>query len=320
MTPTVNREPEDEVPCASLTLLVLAAGMGSRFGGLKQLEPVGPAGETVMDYAVFDALRAGFTRVVFVIREDFAPVFRQQIGSRYQGRISVAYALQDLHDLPPGISPPPGRTRPWGTAHAVLAARHLLDGPFAVVNADDFYGRDAYRKVGAYLRQMVVTGTGPMPLCMAGYRIASTLSAYGGVNRGICHTEAGWLVSVEEHTGIALDAEGRCLGQRPDGRTVLIAPHALASMNFWGFTPAILPQMMAQFARFFADGGERIVSAEWYIPTVVDRLIQDGAAACRVLEADGSWFGVTYPQDKPVCVDAIRRLIQAGVYPDRLWS
>jgi hypothetical protein len=304
---------------APLTLLVLAAGMGSRFGGLKQLEAVGPHGETVMDYAVFDAMQAGFTRVVFVIREDFAPLFKARIGSRYADRVPVAYALQDLHDVPPGFTVPPGRTRPWGTAHAVLAARSLLNGPFAVVNADDFYGRDAYLQVAAHLRQAAPTGSVKAQHCMAGYRIGRTLSAHGGVNRGICHSEAGRLLSVEEHTDIALDTEGRCRGRRLDGTPVVIAPDALASMNCWGFTPAILPQLAAAFARFLADGGTT-ANAECYIPSVVDQLIQAQAADCRVLETDGRWFGVTFPQDKALCVDAIRQLVLAGVYPARSWA
>jgi hypothetical protein len=302
-----------------LTLVVLAAGMGSRFGGLKQLEAVGPHGETVMDYAVFDALQAGFERVVFVIREDFAPLFKARIGSRYADRVPVAYALQDLHDVPPGFTVPPGRTRPWGTAHAVLAARSLLNGPFAVVNADDFYGRDAYQKVGAHLRQAAPAGSGKAQHCMAGYRIGRTLSAHGGVNRGMCRSAAGWLLSVEEHSDIALDTEGRCRGRRLDGTPAVIAPDALASMNCWGFTPAILPQLAAGFARFLADGGTT-ANAECYIPSVVDQLIQVQAADCRVLETDGRWFGVTYPQDKALCMDAIRQLVLAGVYPARLWA
>ena len=302
-----------------LTLVVLAAGWGTRFGGLKQMEAVGPHGETVMDYAVFDALQAGFERVVFVIREDFAAVFKARIGSRYADRVPVAYALQDLHDVPSGFTVPPGRTRPWGTAHAVLAARSLLSGPFAVVNADDFYGRDAYQKVGAHLRQALPGGLAKAQHCMAGYRIGRTLSAHGGVNRGICHSEAGRLLSVEEHTDIALDAEGRCRGRRLDGAPVVIAPDALASMNCWGFTPAILPQLAAGFARFLADG-RASSTAECYIPSVLDQLIHEQAADCRILETDGRWFGVTFPQDKALCVDSIRQLVLAGVYPARLWA
>ena len=304
---------------APLTLVVLAAGLGSRFGGLKQMEAVGPQGETVMDYAVFDALQAGFDRVVFVIREAFAPAFRAQIGARYAGRVRVDYALQDLHDVPPGFTVPPGRTRPWGTAHAVLAARSLLDGPFAVVNADDFYGRDAYLQVAAHLRQAAPTGSARAEHCMAGYRIAQTLSAHGGVNRGICHSVAGRLVSVEEHTGIAMDADGVCHGRRLDGQQVLIAPDALASMNFWGFTPTVLPQLAAGFARFL-DGCGTSSSVECYIPSVVDQLIHTRAADCRVLETSGQWFGVTYPEDKALCVDSLRRLVLAGAYPARLWA
>lgn len=302
-----------------LTLVVLAAGLGTRFGGLKQMEAVGPQGETVMDYAVFDALQAGFDRVVFVIREAFAPSFRAQIGARYAGRVQVDYALQDLYDVPAGFTVPPDRTRPWGTAHAVLAARSLLDGPFAVVNADDFYGQDAYHQVAAHLRQAASTGSAGAAHCMAGYRIAQTLSAHGGVNRGICHSVAGRLVSVEEHTGIAMDADGVCRGFRLDGQQVTIPPQALASMNFWGFMPAALPQLAAGFARFLAGCGTSS-SAECYIPTVVHQLIEAGAADVRVLPANGQWFGVTYPEDKALCVDSLRRLVLAGAYPARLWA
>jgi hypothetical protein len=302
------------------TLLVMAAGMGSRFGGLKQMAAMGPHGETLLDYAVFDARRAGFDRVVFVIRAEFATAFKHQISERYAG--PVDYVLQDLHDLPPGFTATAERSKPWGTLHAVWSARHLVDGPFAVINADDFYGQDAYRKVAGFLS----SPQAPAPAaairshyCMLGYRLANTLSGHGGVNRGICAQHQGFLTRVEEFKNIVADRDGHCCGSNQAGQTVNIAPDAVVSMNIWGFTPAIFEQMGQHFARFLTQHGTRL-TAECYIPDVVDALIRSGQADCRVLTTNSAWFGVTYPQDQSVCADNIASLVRAGAYPVRLFD
>ena len=300
------------------TLLILAAGMGSRYGGLKQFDPMGPHGETLLDYSIVDALRAGFGRVVFVIRQDFSAAFKASIGMRYADRISVDYVYQDLLDVPDGFVVSPARTRPWGTLHAVLAARKTVDGPFAVINADDFYGFDAYRQVVRYFRDAIAT-TGGGHYCMVGYPIGHTLSTSGGVNRGICRETEGFLTGVEEHTGIVSGVDGRCRGFNLNGDCVEFSGDALASMNFWGFTPDIFGRMERYFADFLHACG-RETDAECYIPSAVDYLIRTGETDCRILKTDASWFGVTYPQDKPASMANIRRLITAGEYATRLWA
>ena len=299
-------------------LVVLAAGMGSRYGGLKQFDPMGPNGETLLDYSVFDALRAGFGRVVFVIRQDFSVAFKARVGARYAGRIDVDYVFQDLHDVPDGFSVPSERVRPWGTLHAVLAARNAVDGPFAVINADDFYGLDAYRQVTRFFSCADPTA-GSGHYCMVGYPIGHTLSASGGVNRGICLETDGFLTSVEEHTGIISGTDGRCQGDNLQGERVVFSADALASMNFWGFTPDVFERMGRFFADFLHARGDES-NAECYIPSAVDHLVRAGEADCRILKTDGTWFGVTYPQDKPASMENIRRLIAVGEYATNLWG
>lgn len=302
------------------TLLVMAAGMGSRFGGLKQMEAMGPNFETMLDYSVFDALQAGFQRVVFVIRAEFAQAFQSQIGARYQDRVVVDYVFQDLHDLPDGFSVPPGRVKPWGTLHAVWSARHAVSGPFAAINADDFYGRDAYKQVAGFLdtRTAPVGPGGSHHYCMVGYNISKTLSGYGGVNRGICHQRQGLLTTVQEYKNIAVDPDGVCRGNNLTGQRLPISPKAVSSMNIWGFTPAIFEQMGAHFTNFLRRHITSL-TAESYIPDVVDELIQSGQADCQILPTDSAWFGVTYPQDKPACVENIAKLVSIGMYPVHLF-
>lgn len=300
-------------PAPALTLLVLAAGLGERYGGLKQLEPVGPDGETVIDYAVVHAMHAGFSRVIFVIRAEFAAVFKAQIGSKYEPMLRVGYALQELHDLPDGCTSSPQRSRPWGTAHAVWAARALLDSPFAVVNGDDFYGYQAYQQLAEFLLNIGTQAHAAVrpQCCMVAYRLGQTLSAHGGVNRGICHSADGWLTSVEEHTSIALAPEGLCHGRRLDGELVALAPQTLVSMNCWGFNLFVLPAIEAHFKNFWMQLGAH-VSAECFIPSVIDQLLRDKRADCRILSTEGRWFGVTYPQDKALCAAHIRQLVANG--------
>lgn len=299
------------------TLLVLAAGMGSRYGGLKQMDPMGPSGETVLDYSVFDAIRAGFGKVVFIIREDFAEAFKSTVGARFAGKIEVDYAFQKLDDLPDGFSIPEGRTKPWGTAHAVRAARHVVTGPFAVINADDFYGSDAYQVIARWFASDA-GAAGKDHYSMVGYPLKNTLSEHGSVNRGICQTDAhGLLTDVEEVVDIARDDDGIVRGTALDGSRRDIADVCPVSMNFWGFTANFFNQIEEHFTAFLKEkGGEQ--KSECYIPTVVDDLIRHGKADCRVLDTTSSWFGVTYPDDKPHVVESIAKLVAAGDYPSPL--
>lgn len=295
------------------TLLVLAAGMGSRYGGLKQLDPMGPNGETVLDYSVFDAIRTGFNRVIFVIREDFADAFREGIGSRFSDRIKVAYAFQKLDDLPAPHTPPTSRTKPWGTSHAIRAARHLIDGSFAVINADDFYGCDAYAKAAAFMADI------PEKHCaMVGYPLKNTLSDHGQVNRGICEvSDTGALTSVEEFLKIELEADDKVRGEGLNGQRRELSTAAPVSMNFWIFTPEFMADLEIEFLAFIEQHGTKD-TGESYIPTIVDSLIHQGKTVCKVLETNSSWFGVTYPEDKDLVVASIRELIAAGDYPQSL--
>lgn len=290
------------------TLLVLAAGMGSRYGGLKQLDPVGPAGETLLDYSVHDAIRAGFARVVFLIRRDIEKEFRAMIGARYEGKISVGYAFQQLDDLPSGFTPPPGRTKPWGTAHAVWCARDTITAPFAAINADDFYGADSFRQLGRFLAS-VDPGAYPANFAMAGYRLDKTLSDHGTVARGICEVgEDGLLRGVEEFTDIA---------RRPDGRIAASGrsfdPDTPVSMNFWGFTPQIFPLLENVLREFLGQHGGT-EKAECYIPAAVADMIAGGTATVCVLPTASDWFGVTYREDRPRVVESITKLVASGAY------
>lgn len=298
------------------TLLVLAAGMGSRYGGLKQMDPMGPHGETILDYSVFDAIRAGFGKVVFIIREDFAEAFRETVGARFADKIEIDYAFQKLDDLPEGFSIPEGRTKPWGTAHAVRAARDVVSGPFAVINADDFYGRDSYVRAAEFLAD-VKSDTTPAESCIVGYYLAKTLSDHGGVNRGITRHQGGFLSDVEEIIGIDRRKGGKIVGEAVNGDERILDGDAIVSMNFWGFTPTFFEQLEAHFTKFLEDHGSEEKS-ECYIPTIVDDLITSGEAICHVLPTASSWFGVTYPDDKPRVTESIKKLIKSGEYPKKL--
>jgi dTDP-glucose pyrophosphorylase len=299
-------------------LLVLAAGMGSRYGGLKQLDPMGPHGETVMDYAIFDALRAGFGRVVFVIRRDFEAPFRETVLSRYEGRIDASYCFQDMHELPGGFTVPEGRTKPWGTTHAILAARHVIHEPFAAINADDFYGADSYKVLHAFLADPA-RQTDPHRYAMVGFTLRSTLSPHGTVARGVCVTDAeGHLVSIRELTKVLP------VGDHVENQVGTVPPERLTgqepvSMNMWGFTPALFPQIERAFAEFLASKGQE-ASSECYIPATVDVLINRGECVVEVLPTTSRWFGVTYREDKPGVVQAMADLAASGAYPAPLFG
>ncbi len=295
------------------TLLVLAAGMGSRYGGLKQIDPVGPAGETVLDYSVYDARRAGFGRVVFVIRRDIEAPFKESVGARFAGKLDVGYAFQELAMVPPGFSVPAERQKPWGTGHAILVARDVVREPFAVINADDFYGADSYRVLARALGT-----TDADTYCMVGFTLANTLSEHGSVARGICQTDAqDLLAGVEELTAIFKTPTGA--ENRAAGAVRALSGLEIASMNMWGFTPSIFDHLEREFGAFLsANAGNP--KAEFFIPTVVNNLTGRGQARVKVLRTGSSWFGVTYREDKPHVVESIRQLIAAGVYPANLWQ
>ena len=290
------------------TLLVLAAGMGSRYGGLKQLDPVGPHGETLLDYSVHDAIRAGFDRVVFLIRRDIEKEFRAQIGARYAGKIDVGYAFQQLDDLPEGFTPPPGRSKPWGTAHAVWCARDAIGAPFAAINADDFYGAESFRLLGEFL-SAVDPSAQPATFAMAGYRLEKTLSEHGTVARGICAVGADHLLrGVEEVTDLARRGDGAIAA---GGRT--FAADTPVSMNFWGFTPQVFP-LLEEKLRLFLAANASSEKAEFYIPSAVAEMISSGEATVRVIPTASDWFGVTYREDRPRVVESIAKLVSSGAY------
>jgi dTDP-glucose pyrophosphorylase len=298
-------------------VVILAAGMGSRYGGLKQVDPVGPSGETIMDYSVFDALRAGFGRIVFVIRRDFEEVFRAAVGAKYAGVAEVDYAFQSVDDLPGGFAVPPGRAKPWGTAHAVRAARDVVGTPFAVINADDFYGRDAFQRLAGFLGGQGAVRAAPR-FAMVGYRLDRTLSEHGSVARGVCRVGAdGLLVAVAEMTQLVRVPGGAENREQPE-RPVALTGAERVSMNLWGFTPDVFTALEARFPAWL-DANARNPKAEWYIPFAVDDMIRDGAAEVAVLPTESAWFGMTYREDKPLVVEAIRRLVETGEYPARLW-
>ena len=290
------------------TLLVLAAGMGSRYGGLKQVDPVGPFGESVLDYAVYDAIRAGYGRVVFVIRRDFEDLFRNQIGSKYSGHIAVDYVFQSIEELPEVFTTPDSREKPWGTGHAVLCARHTVKGPFAVINADDFYGADSFEQLGQFLRKPKTGSVADFG--MVGYRLANTLSENGSVSRGVCSADqTGLLQEVVEHT--AIQAKDVGVGQKYTGTEIV-------SLNCWGFTPALFAALDQQFQEFLNRHQEEPKS-EFYLPAAVSTMITRSEAHVTLLNTESTWFGVTYREDKPHVVAAIADLVKRGDYPEKLF-
>ena len=290
--------------------------MGSRYGGLKQLDGVGPSGETIMDYSVFDAIRAGFGKIVFVIRHDFEEDFRQKVLSKYENHIPVELCFQDLNALPDGFTCPEGRTKPWGTNHAVLMGKDHINEPFAVINADDFYGRDGFAVLGKALTEMAGKQN---DYCMVGYRVGNTLSESGTVNRGVCTTDAeGYLTTVVERTGIAAEAEGIVFIDENNQKQSLEA-NAPVSMNMWGFTPDYFDYSEEYFINFLKEFGQEMKS-EFYIPTMVNYLINNGTAKVKVLDTTSKWFGVTYAEDRPDVVAKLQSLVEAGEYPTPLFK
>jgi hypothetical protein len=283
-----------------LTLVVLAAGMGSRYGGLKQLDPVGPSGEIILDYSVRDAIKAGFTKVVFVIRRGMLDLFHETIGSRYEGKLIVEYAFQELEPLPGGRVSPPGRGKPWGTGHAVLAARSAVRGPFAVINADDYYGLSGFVELSAFLK---TADSGRY--AMVGYRLDRTLSDNGSVSRGICRSdESGYLIDITERTSISRNAGEIVAEGNPP---VLLEGGEPTSMNFWGFMPDFFEHLDRLFEEFL-EVKEEDPKAEFYLPAAVSSLIASREATVRLLHSQDPWFGLTYPEDRPLVVQALKKL------------
>lgn len=296
------------------TLFVLAAGMGSRYGGLKQLDGVGTSGETIMDYSVFDAMRAGFGKVVFVIRKDFEDDFRNIVLSKYQDKIPCEICFQSIDKIPAGFTPNPDRTKPWGTNHAVLMGKELIHEPFAVINADDFYGKESFQVLADFLTS--VEGKRGQ-WCMVGYRVQNTLSENGSVSRGVCSTdENGYLTDVVERTKI--EEVGKKVIYTENGVDTELPLNTPVSMNMWGFTPEYFEMAEQGFIQFLKTN-EKELKAEYYIPTMVNNAIIEGKATCKVLDTPSKWFGVTYAEDRPQVVMKINELVHKGIYPTKLF-
>jgi dTDP-glucose pyrophosphorylase len=294
------------------TLVILAAGMGSRYGGLKQLDPIGPGGETLMDYSVYDALRAGFSKLVFVIRYDMEAQFKSTIGQKFERRVQVQYAYQELEHLPAGFSVPAGRAKPWGTGHAVLAAAEVIQEPFAVINADDFYGSTSFRTLGEQLR------SGDPDYAMVGFVLRNTLSEFGSVARGVGRVNAeGFLENVTEMTRIEKDGD-RARHTDAAGQTRPLSGDEVVSLNMWGFLPSLFPRLKEEFSEFLRQHGND-PKAEFYIPTAVNKMVQTGQARVKVLRTPDRWFGITYRQDRDSVLAGLNELIDRGEYPARLW-
>ena len=296
------------------TLVVMAAGMGSRYGGIKQIDPVGLAGEAILDYSIFDALRAGFGKIVFIIRKDIEKDVKAFFGDRFEKRVPTAFVYQELNLLPQGFTVPEGRTKPWGTGQAILCARPAVEGPFAAINADDFYGRDAFQVIAEHLTR---ANPAEPSFSMVGYRLKNTLSENGSVSRGVCSLDGRDLLrSVEEHTKIARTPRG--IESLDEEHAGVLTGEEIVSMNIFGFTPALFPLLEREFKAFLAEkSGDP--KAECYIPKVVNSLIAKGDGWVKVLPSAASWFGITYKEDKPQVQENIRRLIRSGEYPERLW-
>jgi UTP-glucose-1-phosphate uridylyltransferase len=298
------------------TLVILAAGMGSRYGSLKQIDPVGPSGETILEYSVYDAIRAGFGKVVFVIRKDIETDFKEIFIHKLQEHIEIDYVFQEIDMVPAGIKIPAERIKPWGTGHAVMVAASKVHEPFAVINADDYYGTDAYKKMACYLSDLNNSQT---HYAMVGFELDNTLSEHGLVSRGICEVAANSsLTSVVERTKIGRDEKGVAYKDANDN-PVYIPEKSIVSMNFWGFTPAFFKQMEKDFQEFIKTNYTN-PKAEFFLPFVVDDLIKSGQASAKVLCSADRWFGITYKEDKPLVVARIKELVEVGIYPEKLWE
>ncbi|MBR6562855.1 MAG: nucleotidyltransferase [Clostridia bacterium] len=297
-----------------MTLLVMAAGMGSRYGGLKQLDPIGPNGEFILDYTVYDALKAGFDKVVFVIKEENLEIFKETVGNRIGSKVEAVYCFQDLNDMPEGFSVPEGRAKQWGTAHAVLAARNVIDGPFAAVNADDFYGRESFDIIASHMK-----ANPESPCCMAGFILKNTLTENGSVARGECTVdESGNLVDICEHTKIMRLEDGRTAYFEND-EWIDIDEDCTVSMNCWGLPADFFKSTERGFVRFLQSGGDEM-KKEYYLPTAVKEYLAESGQRAKVLKTGAKWYGVTYKEDRQTVVDYINKSIEDGIYPKELWK
>lgn len=301
----------------NITLVVMAAGMGSRFGkGIKQLTPVGPNGELLIDYSIYDAAKAGFNKIVFIIRKDLEKDFREMIGDRISKKINVEYAFQELDNLPVGYTLPDGRTKPWGTGHAVLAAKDLINEPFAVINADDYYGRDPYEKIYTYLKD-IKSDTNVYDICMAGFVLKNTLSDNGSVTRGVCNVDDnGNLAGIDETRGI-VKRDDKAVVEK-DGEVIkVIDGNSPVSMNMWGFHPCIMDKMDKMFIKFLNENSSSM-TGEFLLPEMIGEMLEKNQAKIKVLNTDSKWFGMTYQEDKELVKDTISLLIKGGYYPEDL--
>ena len=301
-------------------LVIMAAGIGSRFGGgIKQLEPVGPSGEIIMDYSIYDALEAGFDKIVFIIRKDIERDFREIIGNRIEKVANVEYAFQSIDDLPDGFSVPEGRTKPWGTGQAILAAKNVIHEPFLVINADDYYGKEGFKKLHEYMVNEMEENGSQMKMCMAGFILANTLSENGGVTSGICEVDRnGYLKKVTETYEIYRESD-RMHAATKEGEPVFVSANQHVSMNMFGLPVSFLDELEQGFPKFLASVKDGDLKSEYLLPTIVDQCIREDKAKVRLLETPDKWFGVTYKEDKPTVVAAIRKLVEDGVYPEKLF-
>ena len=302
-------------------LVIMAAGIGSRFGGgIKQLEPVGPGGEIIMDYSIHDALEAGFDRIVFVIRHDLEKDFREVIGDRIEKIAPVSYAFQELDDIPSGFTVPQDRKKPWGTGQAVLSVRDIVNEPFLVINADDYYGKEVFQKIHDYMTGDMDENAPVYDICMGGFILANTLSDNGGVTRGVCEVgEDEILRAVRETYNIIKTADGLTASDK-EGNPVTVREDQHVSMNMWGLTPAFIKELERGFPEFLSGLKEGDLKSEYLLPTIIDQMIKDGRARVKVLETRDHWFGVTYKEDKEDVAESIRALISQGVYPEKLFQ
>jgi len=298
------------------TLFVLAAGMGSRYGGLKQLDGLGPNGETIMDYSIYDAIRAGFGKVVFVIRKSFEADFRSVVVEKFKNLIDVEIVFQEISNIPEGSTYNPEREKPWGTNHAVLMGKDVIREPFAVINADDFYGQESFAVLGDFLRSVAEKKN---EYCMIGFHVGNTLSESGTVSRGVCTVdESGNLKNIVERKNVA-EKDGVIYFADEKGEKTSIPSNTFVSMNMWGFTPDYFEYSWNEFKKFLAENGENL-TPEYYIPLAVNNLIVGGIASCKVLDTPSKWFGITYTEDKPQVVQKINKLIEKGIYPQKLFK
>ena len=291
----------------NITLLIMAAGMGSRYGGLKQLDAIGPSGETIIDYSVYDAIKAGFTKVVFIIRKDFEQEFKSKITDKYEGQIQVEFAFQNLNDLPDEFTCPENRKKPWGTGHAILSARNIINEPFIAINGDDFYGRESFKVIADYYRK------GANSFSMVAFKLDKTLSSFGGVTRGLCTVNNEKLNTVIE----TADLQKMDYGVSSN-RDIELDGSEPVSMNVWGFTPILFKYLKEKFVEFLSENGTEMKS-EYLIPSVVNELIQSGQETVHVLRSGATWFGVTYKEDKPYVEGEIEKLVNKGEYPGKLF-